>query len=469
MAQVDLAKEAAAKTTKDSKKTDSKGKKVDSKKKDGKKPLQASDNSVKKTGDNKDGKKGPRDQKPAGDLAKENRGPRRQEGDRPPRQQGDRPPRQQGDRPPRPQGDRPPRRSGEGFGRPQGDRPPRQNRQVDADGNVIESAEGGEGFRGGFRGPRGAGSGGYRGNNPRGPRRDGEGGEGEVRRFDRHSGSEKTGIKAVDKKDGAGKGNWGTATDEVVIEETLGQAVEGDANKDWAERVDENEEKKEGDIPEEDTPNFMTLEEYKALKSQINKRNDFNIRRPGEGEDQSKWGKTYLLPKKADEEDEEDESEEEEEEEEDEPEDVQKKELIKSMQSAFKFESTNVSERGGRGDRGRGGARGGARRDGERREFVKRDDAAAPSESSAAPVASESSAAPVATDAAAASESARPMQGGDRRGPQGGRGGQQGGRGGQSAGGRGGRGGARPAGRGPAGQKSAPKIDDDKDFPSLGQ
>merc|ERR1712071_438978 len=28
------------------------------------------------------------------------------------------------------------------------------------------------------------------------------------------------------------------------------------------------------------TPNFMTLEEYKALKSQINKRNDFNIRRP---------------------------------------------------------------------------------------------------------------------------------------------------------------------------------------------
>ena len=87
-------------------------------------------------------------------------------------------------------------------------------------------------------------------------------------------------------------------------------------NKDWAERVDENEEKKEGEVPEEETPNFMTLEEYKALKSQINKRNDFNIRRPGEGEDQSKWGKTYVLPKKADEEDEEEEEEEEDEDEE---------------------------------------------------------------------------------------------------------------------------------------------------------
>merc|ERR1712127_1072578 len=200
-----------------------KGKKVDPKKgKDTKKPLQSSDNAVKKSGDSKDsGKKqfGDRREKPAGDLAKENRGPRQ---DRRPRQEGE----------------------AGGF---RNDRPPRQNRQVDADGNVIESAEG-EGFRGGYRGPRGGT--GYRG--PRGPRREGGENEGEVRRFDRHSGSEKTGIKAVDKKDGAGKGNWGTATDEVVIEETMGQAVEGET-KDWAEHVDENDEKKEGDVPEEDT------------------------------------------------------------------------------------------------------------------------------------------------------------------------------------------------------------------------
>lgn len=53
LAQVSLAKET---TKKDTKKVDSKGKKVDSKKSAGKdkKPLQASDNAVKKTGDNKD-------------------------------------------------------------------------------------------------------------------------------------------------------------------------------------------------------------------------------------------------------------------------------------------------------------------------------------------------------------------------------------------------------------------------------
>lgn len=451
LAQVAIAKDAAAKVAKETKKVDSKGKKVDPKKgKDTKKPLQSSDNAVKKSGDSKDsGKKqfGDRREKPAGDLAKENRGPRQ---DRRPRQEGeaggfrnDRPPRQDGDRPPR-------RPQGEGGYRQ--DRPPRQNRQVDADGNVIESAEG-EGFRGGYRGPRGGT--GYRG--PRGPRREGGENEGEVRRFDRHSGSEKTGIKAVDKKDGAGKGNWGTATDEDVIEETMGQAVEGET-KDWAERVDENDEKKEGDVPEEDTPNFMTLEEYKALKSQINKRNDFNIRRPGEGEDQSKWGKTYLLPKKADEEDEEDEEEEDEDEEDDEPEDVQKKELIKSMQSAFKFESTNVPDRRGeRGDRGRGGprgsARGGERRDGERREYRK-PEGDAPSDSPVTETAP--------TDAAAAPESTekktferRPQ--GDR--PQ--RGGQQGGRGGRGSG--------RPGPSGRGAQKSAPKFDDEKDFPTLGK
>ncbi len=55
----------------------------------------------------------------------------------------------------------------------------------------------------------------------------------------------------------------------------------------------------------------MTLDEYKALKNQVNKKNDFNIRKPGEGEDLSKWGKTYLLPKKPAEEEEEEEEEEE--------------------------------------------------------------------------------------------------------------------------------------------------------------
>lgn len=483
LAQVALAKEAAEKSSKDSKKVDSKGKKVVAKGKSAndakKQPLQSTDNS-KKSGDKQDsGKKsfGDRPQK-TGEMGKENssnRGPRndgQQRPDRRPRQEGeggnfrnDRPPRQEGeggfrgDRRPRHTGPRP---EGEGgFRRP--------NRQVDADGNVIESAEGQEGFRGGYRGQRGGFRGGYRGQ-----RREEE--SGEVRKFDRHSGSEKTGIKAVDKKDGAGKGNWGTATDEVVIEETMGEgAVEGGEGKDWAERVDENEEaKKEGEAPEEDVPNFMTLDEYKALKSQINKRNDFNIRRPGEGEDQSKWGKTYILPKKADEEDEEDEEEEEEEEDvEEEPEDVQKKDLIKSMQAAFKFESTQTGERG-RGDRGRGGPRGGGRGDrrdfgGERREYRPKPEAAeAAAADSAAPVAdAPATEAPADVTQSPAEKKGGFGFGGEKRfgGDRPQRGGQQGGRGGRGAG----RGG--PAGgRGSAGPKSAaPKFDDEKDFPTLGK
>ncbi len=102
------------------------------------------------------------------------------------------------------------------------------------------------------------------------------------------------------------------------MNDTQGEQSE---NPNWAARVDESEEAKkeeEGGEDKEAHPNFMTLDEYKALKNEINKKNEFNIRQPGEGEDQSKWPKTYLLAKKK--EDDEDEEEEEEEEEEDEEE-----------------------------------------------------------------------------------------------------------------------------------------------------
>lgn len=515
LAKVDLAREQAAK--KDVKKVDAKGKKIDPKKaattaaKDNKKPLQASDNAVKKTDSKDTGKKFSSDRRPAGGAGgdlKENRGPRTDRPDRPFRPQGDRPPRQEGDRPPRQEGDRPPRQEGDRqVRRPQGDRPyqdrpPRQPR-TDADGNVIEQQEG-EGFRGGYRGGNGGrggqfggrGGGGY---NSRGPRRDEV--DGEPRRFDRHSGSEKTGIKAVDKKDGAGKGNWGTATDEVVIEDALKEgevAADGTVtaaattgNKDWAERVDENEEKE----PEEETPNFMTLEEYKALKSQVNKKNDFNIRKPGEGEDQSKWGKTYLLPKKPDSDEEDEEEESEESEVEDDAEEVARKELIKTMQSNFKFESTNVSSDRGRGDRGGRGGRGGDRggrgdrgdrpQYGERREGGDRPYGERRERKPEAATTDES--ATVATDSAAATDApvlgdvqASPSERkgfGERR-PQGDRpqgdrpqrggasGGARGGRGGQSRGGS-----QQQGGRsGPSAAKfSAPKFDDEKDFPTLGK
>jgi len=508
LAQVTLAKEASAKDAK----KDAKGKKVDPKTgkpvsagKDAKKqPLQQQiDNSVKsskQSDDKKDTGRQPKTQKPA--QPSQPREDKENSLNRQANQQGsgDNQARRQGgdyqnrpDRRPRPEGesgfrqDRPPRRTGprpegeSGFrGGDRPDRPPRQNRRPEGGfdneaGTQLAEGENAhaDGFRGGYRGPRGAARGGQAGNfrsGPYRPRRTPEGGNEGGREFDRHSGSEKTGIKAVDKKDGAGRGNWGTAADELVAEETLNEIQNeqaGGENQNWAERVDESEEaKKEGGEGENEegkevVPNFMTLDEYKNLKSQINKRNDFNIRRPGEGEDLSKWGKTYILPKKADEEDEAEEEEEEEEEEvEEDAEDQQKKNLIKSIQASFKFNDLASSSRGDR--RGPGGERGG-RGGGQRRDFVDRrksdrqGETEAPVGSDApATVAAEQSPAVQASspaDEAASPSDKRRFNNQPRGGPRGGA-----------------RGGARGGPRG--GQQkvvSAPKFDDEKDFPTLGK
>lgn len=69
----------------------------------------------------------------------------------------------------------------------------------------------------------------FRPRNDRGPRRDGPGGgrggrfgDNRDRRgkpvFDRHSGSDKVGIKPVEKKEGAGSFNWGTPGDELAAQ-----------------------------------------------------------------------------------------------------------------------------------------------------------------------------------------------------------------------------------------------------------
>jgi plasminogen activator inhibitor 1 RNA-binding protein len=79
----------------------------------------------------------------------------------------------------------------------------------------------------------------------------------------------------------------------------------------------------------------MTLEEYKALKNEIKKKNDFNIRRPGEGEDPTKWKNTYVLPKKPAEEDEDEEEEDDEEEEEEDEEEIKRKQLLNQIQIKF--------------------------------------------------------------------------------------------------------------------------------------
>jgi len=479
-----------AKTGKDAKakpkSADAKGKPVAGGKDAKKQPLQQqTDNSVKKSDLPKDAKKPgqakqtvqtPREDK-ENTSNRQSSGQGQRTGEQ--QQRRPRPEGQPGDAPRRDNQDRPPRRTG-----PRPERPPRRPRPEEGtegamvtDDNVA-NLEGGEtGFRrqgnsaGGFRGPRTGGGerrpgpGGFR-NGPGGFRQRRSNDPDHPREFDRHSGSEKTGVKAVDKKDGAGKGNWGTATDELAVEgEVLNETQEQPTeNQNWAERVDESEEKGGEDAEDkEQHPNFMTLDEYKALKNQVNKKNDFNIRKPGEGEDMSKWGKTYVLPKKpVDEEDEEEVEEENEEDvEEENEEDEKKKNLLSQIQ--IKFYDSGSDRRGDR----RGERQGGDRRGGAPRPRPPRPQG----ETTAAPTTTTTTTTTATTSTGETSlppqeTTVNPTNDNETSSPQGKPrfnrpGGQQRGNTNQRRG---------PREGGPRmGNQKAPKFDDEKDFPSLGK
>merc|ERR1712127_1131501 len=200
------------------------------------------------------------------------------------------------------------------------------------------------GDRGGARGARGA---------PRG-RGDNRG----KRDFDRQSGSDKSGVKPVEKREGSGPHNWGSVQDEIegqmepaaVAEEV----VEGEAEAAAPAEVAETKEGEEAApvAPEEQEPQELTLDEWRALRGE-RKKPEFNIRKPGEGEDNSQWKKTFVLDKKkVDDEDEE--------------EIVDYTAEYPQRVGRQKFLDIDIrfsdSRRGERGGRGRGGAgRGGER------------------------------------------------------------------------------------------------------------
>ncbi|KAJ4797325.1 Hyaluronan / mRNA binding family [Rhynchospora pubera] len=141
-------------------------------------------------------------------------------------------------------------------------------------------AAGTEESAGGERGPRGP-RGPYRGGPRRGGYGDGEAGEeGRPRRtFDRHSG---TGRSYGMKKDGAGRANWGTSTDENPAdketeenvnaeEKTAEKEVQGDVPP-----ADEAGKEKEGEAADEaekekEEDKEMTLEEYEKIREEKRK------------------------------------------------------------------------------------------------------------------------------------------------------------------------------------------------------
>ncbi|XP_025834213.1 plasminogen activator inhibitor 1 RNA-binding protein-like [Agrilus planipennis] len=196
-------------------------------------------------------------------------------------------------------------------------------------------------------------------NGPRGPRNNRNFERRGKREFDRQSGSDKTGVKPIEKRDGAGAHNWGSHKD--IIEE-VNKAEEIDAS--WGD-VDKNdsglsagENKDSGEpepeaAPEVEEPKELTLDEWKAQREAQRAgrtKPQYNIRKAGEGEDPTQWKKMYELKKK---EEETEESEEEEYDQNEYPQRVGRQKHILDIDIHF-----NDSRRGGTGGRGRGGRAG---------------------------------------------------------------------------------------------------------------
>lgn len=199
-------------------------------------------------------------------------------GDRPPR-----PPRAEGDFSPRerteggefrgrgrgrgaPRGDRPFR--GRGAGRPVGERG-EENKEV-GDENTPPQ-EGGDFRRGGFRGGRGRG----------GPRQ-----------FDRQSGSDKTGVRPQEKKDGHGKGNWGDQEDQIAAETEEIKVEEPETPPAPREKTAEE---LEAEAREAEYAKMKTLAEYRATIQKEEAK--FNTRKAGEGVEEN-FGKLVPIAKK---------------------------------------------------------------------------------------------------------------------------------------------------------------------------
>ncbi|XP_037526578.1 plasminogen activator inhibitor 1 RNA-binding protein isoform X1 [Rhipicephalus sanguineus] len=234
------------------------------------------------------------------------------------------------------------------------------------DGEVRRGGRGGGlGGRGGY--PR-RGRGGFA---PEGGRGGGFGGRGGgydgrgKREFERQSGSDRSGVKPVDKKGGEGSYNWGTVNDDLEVQlspfgdENTTEAAEksGDETAAGENTADTSKDSgvagEEGAASEnaaEDTKE-MTLDEYKREQEQKRSRASFNIRKPGEGgEEKAEWKKMYVLKKKITDEDGE---EEEEEESEDEDEYMRRGRQRQVVDIEINFADQRRG-RGGRGGRGMG-------------------------------------------------------------------------------------------------------------------
>uniref|UniRef100_A0A6M2DHR3 Putative plasminogen activator inhibitor 1 rna-binding protein-like isoform x4 n=1 Tax=Xenopsylla cheopis TaxID=163159 RepID=A0A6M2DHR3_XENCH len=134
------------------------------------------------------------------------------------------------------------------------------------------------------------------------------------REFDRQSGSDKSGIKPVDKREGAGAHNWGSHKDDIADLNKSGQSendpfLEGDkadsnvttentTNTKANSNGQDNETAEKPEAPVEEEPKELTLDEWKAQRAALRQKPNYNLRKAGEGEDLTQWKKMYALDKK---------------------------------------------------------------------------------------------------------------------------------------------------------------------------
>jgi len=110
---------------------------------------------------------------------------------------------------------------------------------------------------------------------------------------DRHSGSDKSGVKSVVKKDGHGAHNWGDSKDEI-----------NEGKRIYENGTDDNAEAKpKPAAPSENKPKpasgtkEMTLDEYKQEQEKSRSVPQHNVRKAGEGENSTQWKETFVIKK----------------------------------------------------------------------------------------------------------------------------------------------------------------------------
>jgi len=207
-----------------------------------------------------------------------------------------------------------------------------------------QGERGARGGRGGGRGgrgmERGRGGGGFRSTD--GFDRFGK------REFERHSGSNKTGVKAEDKKGGHGSQNWGSIehqisteadTEMIALDELQGRA-KGTLTADAKHLKAPEEEEVVAPEPEVQE---MSLDEWKALQEQNRPKAEFNLRKP----DTSVPSNSMVIHKSK--------KEQAEEAEEEEATSLRRPASDITAKLEINFGALGRPSRGGRGGRGRGG------------------------------------------------------------------------------------------------------------------